>query len=316
MKDYDVILQCKELIEQWLQKVGLELKPEKTSIRHTFKSIEYDGKTVEPGLDFLGFNIRSYPVGKHLSGKTGGKINGKIVSRPIGFKTLIKPSKKEILAHHKAIKEVIKTKKKAPQAGLIARLNPIIQGWCNYYRTVASKGTFHYEDHILWNMLRAWTVSRKKKKTPLFKALKNYFSYGKHGIWTFQTNEYVLYYHDETEIKRHQLVKPDSSPYDGNWTYWSKRRGTYTGTPTRVSKLLKKQKGICPKCKQHFTPEDLIEIDHIIPKSKGGKDIYNNLQALHRHCHDAKSKNDYLYDWLDNGYEWKDDVLTVPMTRD
>ena len=43
---------------------------------------------------------------------------------------------------------------------------------------------------------------------------------------------------------------------------------------------------------------------------------FNNLQALHRHCHDVKSKNDYLYDWLDNGYEWKDDVLTVPMTRD
>ena len=84
----------------------------------------------------------------------------------------------------------------------------------------------------------------------------------------------------------------------------------------RVSKLLKKQKGICPICKQHFTPDDLIEVDHIIPKSKGGKDRYDNLQALHRHRHDAKSKNDYLYDWLDNGYEWKDDVLTVPTTRD
>ena len=78
----------------------------------------------------------------------------------------------------------------------------------------------------------------------------------------------------------------------------------------------KKQKGICPQCKQHFTPEDLIEVDHIIPKSKGGKDTYNNLQALHRHCHDVKSKNDYLYDWLDKDYEWKDDVLIVPMTRD
>nr|WP_231599414.1 HNH endonuclease signature motif containing protein [Crocosphaera watsonii] len=40
----------------------------------------------------------------------------------------------------------------------------------------------------------------------------------------------------------------------------------------------------------------MIEVDHIIPKSKGGKDTYNNLQALHRHCHDVKSKNDYLYD--------------------
>ena len=134
-------------------------------------------------------------------------------------------------------------------------------------------------------MLRAWTVSRKKKETPLIKALKKYFSYGKHGFWTFQTKGAVLYHHAETGILRHTLVKPEASPYDGNWTYWSKRRGTYSGTPTRVAKLLKKQKGICPQCKQYFTPEDLIEVDHIIPKSKGGKDTYNNLQALHRHCH-------------------------------
>ncbi|NQZ64755.1 group II intron reverse transcriptase/maturase, partial [Crocosphaera sp.] len=310
-EDYDVILQCKNLIAQWLEKVGLELKPEKTSIRHTLKSIKQDGKTVEPGFDFLGFNIRSYPGGKHHSGKTGGR-NSQIT----GFKTLIKPSKKKILAHHEAIKVAIKANKKAPQAELIVRLNPIIRGWCNYYRTVASKEVFSSEDNILWNTLRAWTVSRKKKKTPLYDALKKYFSYGKYGKWTFQTKGTILHYHAGTEIKRHQLVKPEASPYDGNWTYWSKRRGTYTGTPTRVSKLLKKQKGICPQCKQHFTPEDLIEVDHIIPKSKDGKDTNNNLQALHRHCHDAKSKNDYLYDWLDNGYEWKDDILIVPMTRD
>ncbi len=296
-EDYDVILQCKTLIAQWLEKVGLELKPEKTSIRHTLKSIEHDGKTIAPGFDFLGFNIRSYPVGKHHSGKTGGNSKWGIESKAIGFKTLIKPSKKKILAHHEAIKEVVKANKKAPQEVLIARLNPIIRGWCNYYRTVTSRETFSSEDSILWNTLRAWTVNRKKKETPLYDALKKYFSYGKQGKWTFQTREYVLYHHTETEIKRHTLVKPESSPYDGNWTYWSKRRGTYTGTPARVAKLLKKQKGICPQCKQHFTPEDLIEVDHIIPKSKGGKDTYNNLQALHRHCHDAKSKNDYLYDW-------------------
>ena len=309
--NYEIILQCKELIAQWLKQVGLELKPEKTSIRHTLNSIQHDGKPIKPGFDFLGFNIRSYPVGKHHSGKTGGKN-----SAIIGFKTLIKPSNKKILAHHEATKKIIKSHKTAPQPALIRQLNPIIRGWCNYYRTVTSKEIFSSEDAILWNMLRAWTVSRKKKKTPLIKALKKYFSDGRYGRWTFQTKEMYLYQHAETEIKRHQLVKPEASPYDGNWTYWSKRRGTYTGTPTRVSKLLKKQKGICPVCKQHFTPEDLIEVDHIIPKSKGGLDTYNNLQALHRHCHDAKSRNDGSYHWSDNGYEWKNDVLTVPMTKD
>ena len=91
-EDYDIILQCKKLIAQWLEQVGLELKPEKTSIRHTLKSIKHDGKTINPGFDFLGFNIRSYPVGKHHSGKTEGRN-----STIIGFKTIIKPSKKKIL---------------------------------------------------------------------------------------------------------------------------------------------------------------------------------------------------------------------------
>ncbi|NJO63282.1 MAG: HNH endonuclease [Richelia sp. RM2_1_2] len=36
----------------------------------------------------------------------------------------------------------------------------------------------------------------------------------------------------------------------------------------------------------------MMEVDHIIPKSKGGKDAYNNLQLLHRHCHDEKTATD------------------------
>ena len=314
-EDYDVILQCKTLISQWLEQVGLELKPEKTSIIHTLKSIEIDGKTIEPGFDFLGFNIRSYLVGKHHSGKTGGS-NSKLM----GFKTLTKPNKKAIKAHHEAIKKVIKTHKTAPQKALIKHLNPIIRGWCNYYQIAASKETSASEDHQIWLMLRAWTVRRKKKKTKLIDALKKYFSYGKHGKWTFQTKEMSLYYHAETEIKRHQLVKSDATPYDGNWAYWSKRRGEYPETPKRVATLIKKQKGKCPLCSQHFASDDLVEIDHIIPKSMSGKDEYKNLQVLHRHCHDVKTRNDGSLNRnkveMPDNYLWINDVLTVPMTRD
>ena len=35
-----------------------------------------------------------------------------------------------------------------------------------------------------------------------------------------------------------------------------------------------------------------MEVDHIIPKSKGGKDRLDNLQLLHRHCHDLKKAKD------------------------
>ncbi|HEY9612439.1 HNH endonuclease, partial [Allocoleopsis sp.] len=42
----------------------------------------------------------------------------------------------------------------------------------------------------------------------------------------------------------------------------------------------------------HFREEDVMEIDHKIPKSKGGKDKYDNWQLLHRHCHDIKTATD------------------------
>ncbi len=37
-----------------------------------------------------------------------------------------------------------------------------------------------------------------------------------------------------------------------------------------------------------------MEMDHIIPLSRGGKDEYKNLQLLHRHCHDTKTALDSL----------------------
>lgn len=35
-----------------------------------------------------------------------------------------------------------------------------------------------------------------------------------------------------------------------------------------------------------------MEIDHKIPRSKGGKDSCDNLQLLHGHCHNAKTAAD------------------------
>lgn len=310
--ELEVILQCQKLISQWLNKVGLQLKSEKTQICHTLKAINIDGKIIRPGFDFLGFNIRSYPVSEHKSSKTS---NGKT----LGFKTIIKPSEKSIKAHHEAIKKVIKNHKTAPQISLISHLNPIIVGWCNYFRTTASKETFASEDNQLWSLLRAWTASRTGKAN--YKKLSKYFSYGKYGKWTFQTNGIVLIKHAYTKIKRHTLVKSEASPYDGNWTYWSKRRGEYPETPSRVAKLMMKQKGYCNHCHQSFTPDDIVEIDHIIPKSKGGKDEYTNLQLLHRHCHDIKTRYDGSFERnfkpvasFPENYRWENDILvTVPM---
>ncbi|HEY9864156.1 MAG TPA: group II intron reverse transcriptase/maturase [Candidatus Obscuribacterales bacterium] len=291
----EVIQQCKIAIEEWLKPVGLELKPAKTRICHTLKEIEVNGEKVSPGFDFLGWNFRQYPVGKHHSGKTGG-----MGAKLIGFKTLIKPSKKAIKAHADKVKEVIKTHKTAPQYALIKRLNPVIRGWCNYHSKVVSKETYSSLDYMIWQRLRAWTISRCGKAS--YGKLKNYFRKREDKAWNFETKDgFRLTTHAETPITRHVTVRPEASPYDGNWTYWSTRKGTSFDVPKRVATLLKKQKGKCTFCGQYFTPEDIAEIDHIIPTSKGGKDEYKNLQLIHRHCHDTKTSTDGSYNSKEDG---------------
>ncbi|AMW28862.1 group II intron reverse transcriptase [Limnospira platensis] len=292
-KDLEIIEQCQTAISKWLKPIGLEIKPEKTRICHTLNHIEYNGKAEEPGFDFLGFNIRQYPVGKYKTGKTP---HGK----PLGHKTHIKPSYKAVKAHTEVIKGVIKQHKTAPQSTLISRLNPIIRGWANYYSAVVSKETFTKLDKIIWQMLRAWTASRCGKAS--YEKLSNYFRHGtiklsngkeRHENWLFQTKDGIhLFKHNWTPIVRHTLIRPDATLYDGNWTYWATRKGQAIDTPIRVAKLLKKPKGRCTWCGQFFTPSDLIEVDHIVPRSHGGKDEYKNLQLLHRHCHDDKTALD------------------------
>ena len=68
--------------------------------------------------------------------------------------------------------------------------------------------------------------------------------------------------------------------------------GKHPEAGTRISYLLKQQKGQCPHCKLFFKHGDLLEVDHKQPRSTGGSDRYDNLQLLHRHCHDVKTATD------------------------
>ena len=43
-------------------------------------------------------------------------------------------------------------------------------------------------------------------------------------------------------------------------------------------------------CQERIDGNDICEVDHIIPQSEGGKNHINNLQLLHKECHQAKTK--------------------------
>ncbi|MBC6478309.1 MAG: group II intron reverse transcriptase/maturase [Hormoscilla sp. GM7CHS1pb] len=280
--DRSMIEQARGVVEDWLKGIGLELKAEKTRISHTL-----EGES--PGFDFLGFNIRQYKMGKHRSGKNS---NG----TTLGFKTLIKPSNKSIRKHKEQLSQIVKSHKCTPQTALIAKLNPVIRGWSNYFRTVVSKETYNDMDNHLWKLLWQWATRRHHNKSGQWIAKKYWTTEGKNH-WVFagksrEIGEITMAKHSETEIVRHVKVKGTASPFDGNLVYWSQRLRKSPDVSTRIIKLLKRQDGKCRLCGLTFKDGDKWEVDHILPTSRGGKDWYANLQLLHDYCHDYKSARD------------------------
>jgi RNA-directed DNA polymerase len=284
-EDLTVVQKCQEIIAEWLQHLGLELKPSKTQLTHTLN--KHEGNV---GFNFLGFNVRQYPVGKSQTGKN---TNG----NSLGFKTLIKPSQESVKRHTEKLRKIIKFHKTSKQLELIEELNPVIRGWSNYYSTVVSTDTYRKLDNWQYHILKRWGERRHPQKNRHW-IVNKYWLVDKGEGWRFasQSKETVrrLTKHSETAIERHIKVQSNRSPYDGDWIYWSARMGKHPEVNQRTSKLLKRQKGKCPECQLYFKEGDILEIDHITPRSQGGKDRYDNLQLLHRHCHDTKTARDNL----------------------
>jgi RNA-directed DNA polymerase len=280
-RDLAAIEEIQKIAAQWLADMSLELKPSKTRITHTLN--QHQGAT---GFDFLGFHIRQYQVGKTHSGRNR---QGNL----LGFKTIISPSKKAIQRHSQAIREIVRRHRQAPQAALIAQLNPLIRGWTNYYSTGASSRTFSKMTSLTFLKLRRW-AKRRHPNWPWKRVVQEYWRL-ETGHWDFATRDgQHLFKHSKTSIIRHTKVQGTRSPYDGHWVYWATRLGRHPELPRRIAFLLQRQEGKCAWCGLYFKDDDLPEIDHILPKSQGGRDYYTNWQLLHRHCHDEKTTRDML----------------------
>lgn len=271
-KDLAVVNQAREQVQQWLEPMGLGLKDSKTRLVHTDKAIS----GAPAGFDFLGFSIRPYEGGKYSRGKRG-----------LGSKTLIKPSKSAITKHLNHIKSKLRQIKNPEN--VVNTLNPIIRGWCNYYKTVVSKRIFNNCRQAVYEKLIAWATRKHANRS-------RQWVYTKYYVWIGQrlkfspntTGDKVLMCHDETKIVRHVKVKGTASVYDGNDLYWSYRLAKFNGLKKRETQLLQHQQGLCNWCGLRLKAYHMLEVDHITPKAKGGTDSWTNLQLLHSYCHDAK----------------------------
>jgi RNA-directed DNA polymerase len=283
-EDRQVLEHAQELLKTWLAGMGLSLNEAKCSIGHT---LEGD----EPGFDFLGFAIRQHRVGKHQSGKGPGG------HRRLGFKTLIKPARTNAKDHLAELGRVIECGKALPQGLLIHQLNPKIRGWANYYRHVVSRAVYERLDFLIWEKLRYWARRRHPRKSTAW-AIGRYW-HRLDARLTFATSAtdpdaLHLLTHSKVPISRHVKVQSNRSPYDGDWVYWSTRQGRHPSVNARLARLLKEQRGRCRYCGLFFQHDDRIEVDHVNGNPRDSR--FANLQALHGHCHDAKTREqgDYL----------------------
>jgi RNA-directed DNA polymerase len=252
-------------IQQWLLERGLELSAEKTLIT-----------SMEEGFNFLGFNHRHY--------------NGKL---------LIKPSKRKVLDFCKRLGKEIKALNGAKQEDVIAKLNPILRGFANYYKGVVSKETFSYISYRVWQYLWRWGKRRHPNKNTRW-VRKAYFKTVKGNKWTFACNTsercgmvdriYSLYPIADTPIERHVKVKGNASPDDPSLKeYWEKRNQklgkSYWAKGSKNYLIAQNQKWKCPICGEPILNGEEIETHHIVPVAQGGLDDLNNLQHLHTPCH-------------------------------
>ena len=254
----------REILSQWLEKKGLTLSREKTRIIH-----------LSEGFDFLGFNIRHYPV---TTTKTGWKL-------------LIKPSEKSVQKIRSKIRQIWLDLKSQSVQIIIAKLNPIIRGWSNYFRTGVSSETFGLLDTFMFQRERRYA---KRMHTNKSDSWRRHRYWGKWNLdrednWVFgdkSTGMHLLRF-KWNNIERHILVKGTSSPDDANLKeYWRKRAKVKAKDHVpSYQKMADRQNHECPICGETLFNGEDIHRHHKTPLSNGGKDTYSNLVLVHSVCH-------------------------------
>ncbi len=294
-EDLSTIQQSQKIVSEWLQDMGLELKPEKTRITHTLNG----EKEYETGFDFLGFNVR-----QHKTGKNQSETKDKLERLGFGFHTVITPSKKKVKAHLDKVHDLIlKGHSKAKsQARLIGNLNPVVRGWANYYSTVNSKEIFSKLDHLIYQKLKRWGERRHPKKNKTWVTNRYWgINEGKGWIFAEKKSGAKLLKHTDTKVKspgsyeinpktgkktntEYVKVKGKKSPYDGDIAYWAARTGKHPELPDRKAKLIKQQGGRCTQCELYLTDMNSMEVHHKDGNHKNNK--WENLELIHQICHD------------------------------
>lgn len=236
------ILALKPFIQEWLNKeCGLALSEEKTSVKDTTE-----------GFEFLGFHL--------ISLKKDEKFTFHI--------HISKASKKRFL---NKTRDIVQNNRSASAGHLIAMLNPVIIGWCNYFKFCDCSRDFKQVEFSFFGQLRAWVFRRKSKGLNSREKIKEkyfpsetqvIFNGNKHkGNWILmgtlidrrgQKKIVNLVYPSWIRSSSFVKIKGTKSPFDGDHIYWSARTQRYGSFSKTERKLLTAQDGRCNICNEFF----------------------------------------------------------------
>jgi RNA-directed DNA polymerase len=174
----EIAEKAKMLVKTYVAERGLQLSEEKTLVTNI-----YDG------FDFLGWNFRKYH-------------NGKL---------LIMPSKKSQQKVLQKIREVIYSNPSITQDILIAKLNPIIDGWSAYHQGAVSRKVFERIDHFTYLALWQWAKRRHPNKGLRWIKARYWKTVG-NNHWVFM-DTHTLRKMSDKKIIRHIALMLDRNPY-------------------------------------------------------------------------------------------------------
>jgi RNA-directed DNA polymerase len=116
-----------------LAPMGLRLSAEKTRVCH-----------IDEGFDFLGWRIQR----RAQRGRSGKRA------------VYTYPSKKALASIKDQVRSLTRRGRHRTLADLLRRLNPVLRGWCNYFRHGVSQRTFSYVDYFAFWRVFGWLRKR------------------------------------------------------------------------------------------------------------------------------------------------------------
>jgi RNA-directed DNA polymerase len=154
-----------------LAPIGLRLSEHKTGVRH-----------IDEGFDFLGWRIQR----RRQRGRGGKRA------------VYTYPSKKSLLVIMDKVRTLTRRECHRTLADLLRRLNPVLRGWCTYFRHGVSSKTFQYLDHFVFWRVVGWI--RKRHHGLNWGTIRRRFL----PSWEIRDDGAMLYRPREREITRYR----------------------------------------------------------------------------------------------------------------